>query len=239
MDGFIDFSFGSNDDDIGQRSKRFKGETGRAYRVSLIWFTDYKEDGTPAEGATIKFTGCERIYKAGVGYVKLDNANRSAMISLLGEQPKQQIATIICVWPTDKDGEIDAASYKNGKGFKVQPWTFSPDKYKTVAQTHKRFSLMDHDLSMACSDGQFQKMTFTPEGESLLLKYLSAKDEGLRTIGANILAEARQMAEGIQGELARTLTLDEVREKLGGESSSPTGNHAAKDVDALLDGIGI
>jgi hypothetical protein len=47
------------------------------------------------------------------------------------------------------------------------------------------------------------------------------------------------MAEGIQGELARTLTLDEVREKLGGEPSSPTGNHAAKDVDALLDGIGI
>ena len=239
MDGFIDFSFGSGDDTVGKRSKRFKGETGRSYRVSFVWFTDYNEDGTPAENASIKFTGCERVYKQGVGYVMIDNSNRAAMLSLLGEQPKQQVATVICVWPCDKDGELDVASFKAGKGYAVQPWTFSPDKYRTIGQNHKRFPLTKHDLTLNCSDGQFQKMTFTPEGESLLHKYLTAKNEDLQAVGAKILADARSVAQNIHNELARNLSVDEVREKLGGEPSSPTGNHSDKNVDDLLDGIGI
>lgn len=239
MDGFIDFSFGSGDDTVGKRSKRFKGETGRSYRVSFVWFTDYNEDGTPAENASIKFTGCERVYKQGVGYVMIDNSNRAAMLSLLGEQPKQQVATVICVWPCDKDGELDVASFKAGKGYAVQPWTFSPDKYRTIGQNHKRFPLTKHDLTLNCSDGQFQKMTFTPEGESLLHKYLAAKNEDLQAVGAKILADARSVAQNIHNELARNLSVDEVREKLGGEPSSPTGNHSDKNVDDLLDGIGI
>ena len=239
MDGFNDFSFGSGDDSIGKRSKRFKGETGRTYRVSFVWFTDTDSDGVPTADTNIKFTGCERVYKQGVGYVLIENSNRAAMLSLLGEQPKQQIATVICVWPCDKDGELDLASFKAGKGWKVQPWTFSPDKYRTIGQNHKRFPLTKHDLSMLCSDGQYQKMTFTPEGESLLHKYLNAKNEDLQAVGRKILAEARSVAENIHGELARKFTLDEVREKLGGEPSSPTGNHSDKNVDELLDGIGI
>lgn len=239
MDGFNDFSFGSGDDNVGKRSKRFKGETGRTYRVSFVWFTDTDSDGVPTADTNIKFTGCERVYKQGVGYVLIENSNRAAMLSLLGEQPKQQIATVICVWPCDKDGELDLASFKNGKGWKVQPWTFSPDKYRTIGQNHKRFPLTKHDLSMLCSDGQYQKMTFTPEGESLLHKYLNAKNEGLQAVGRKILAEARSVAENIHGELARKYTLDEVREKLGGEPSSPTGNHSDKNVDELLEGIGI
>jgi|SaaInlV_165m_DNA_1040744.scaffolds.fasta_scaffold07972_2 hypothetical protein len=239
MDGFLDFTFGENDENIGKQSKRFKGETGRSYRASLVWFTDYKEDGTPADTANIKFTGCERIYKDGVGYVMIDSSNRVAMLDLLKEQPKQQIATVLCIWPCAKDGELDVASYKNGKGWKVQPWTHSPDKYKTVGQNNKRFPLTKHDLTINCIDGKYQKMTFTPEGESLLLKYLEAKNEDLRAVGRKILGEARQVAGDIHNVLARRYTVDEVREKLGGEPSSPTGNHASKDVDSMLDDIGI
>lgn len=239
MDGFIDFTFGSGDDNIGKTSKRFKGETGRTYRVSFVWFSDYNEDGTPAEGANLKFTGASRIYKEGVGYIAITDANRAAMTKLTGGQPKQQIATVICVWPCDKDGDLDLSSFKNGKGWKIQPWTFSPDKYKTIGQNHKRFPLTKHDLSMLCSDGQYQKMTFTPEGESLLHKYLNAKNEDLQAIGRRILADARAVAGNIHGEIARVLTVDEVREKLGGDPSSPTGNHSSKNVDDMLDNIGI
>jgi hypothetical protein len=239
MDGFSDFTFGSGDDSIGKTSKRFKGETGRTYRVSFVWFSDYNEDGSPAEGANLKFTGASRIYKEGVGYIAITDANRAAMIKLTGGTPKQQVATVICVWPCDKDGDLDAVSFKNGKGWKVQPWTFSPDKYKTVGQNNKRFPLTKHDLSMLCSDGQFQKMTFTPEGESLLHKYLGSKNEAIRAVAHKILADARGVAENIHGEIARSLTVDEVREKLGGDTSSPTGNHSSADVDTLLEGIGI
>lgn len=239
MDGFETFSFGSGDSSVGQRSKRFKAETGRSYRVSFVWFNNYTDDGMIADGATMAFAGCERIYKPGLGYVLIDNSNRAAMLELLGEQPRQAIASIICVWPTDKDGEIDVASFKAGKGYALQPWVFSPDKYRTIGQVHKRFSLMSHDVTLSCSDGQYQKMTFTPESESLLHKYLSAKNEDLQAVGRKIISDARLMANNINGELARSLSVDEVREKLGGSPASPTGNHSSKNVDDLLDGIGI
>jgi hypothetical protein len=237
MDAFNDFTFGSGDENIGERSKRFKGESGRTYRVSFVWFDSYDEDGAPAEGANLKFTGCQRIYKDGVGYIAITDANRAAMMKVTGGTPKQQIATVICVWPCDKDGELDVASFKNGKGWKVQPWTFSPMKYKTIGQNNRRFPLTKHDLSMLCSDAQYQKMTFTPEGESLLLKYLGSKNENIRAVAAKILSDARAVAENIHGELARNMTVDEVREKLGGEMSSPTGNHTDKNVDSMLDDI--
>ena len=61
-DGFVDFSFGAGDDALkgGGYTKRFKAETGRTYRVSFAWFTDYDGDGLPVEDSKPKFTGCER-----------------------------------------------------------------------------------------------------------------------------------------------------------------------------------
>lgn len=239
MDGFADFTFGSGDDQVGKKSKRFKAETNRTYRVSFIWFTEYTKEGLPAENAQIRFTGCENIYKDKIGPVLIDASNRAAMVALLGEQPKQKVATIIVVWPCDKDGELDVASYRNGKGWAVYSWAFAPDKYRTIGQSHKRFPLNKHDLTIACSDAGFQKMTFTPESDSLLFKYLNSNDTNLRAVGAKILAEARSVAEGIHNDLARKMTVDEVREKLGLDSAAPTttGNHASKDLDKMLDGI--
>jgi hypothetical protein len=237
-DGFMDFTFGSGDNNVGSgNNKRFKAEKDRTYRTTFVWFTDYNDDGSPAEGANVKFTGCERVYKQGVGYVLITNSNRQAMLDLLKAKPKQQIATVICVWPTDRDGELDVREYKNGKGWKVMPWTFSPDKYLNIGKSNKRFPLMSHDLSLSCSDAQFQKMTFTPEGENLLLKYLNAKDESLQNVGRQIIAQARQVSENLQSDLARPLTVDEVREKLGEDIASPTGSHTSSDVDALLDDV--
>ena len=241
MDGFDDFGFGSGDEDVGKKSTRFKAEGGRTYRVSFVWFDDYAQDGTPAEGSNLRFTRCERIYKEGVGYVLITNSNRAAMLDLLKPKggPRQTIATVICVWPTDKEGELDVSSYKNGKGWKVMPWTFSADKYRTMGGYHKRASLCENDMSLQCTDTKFQKLTFIPENTSLLHKYLGAKSEDLQAVGAKILEEARGVAAGIRGELARDLTVDQVREALGEDMGSPAKNHSADEVDGLLDNMGI
>jgi len=236
-DGFMDFTVGSGDENIGQTSKRFKGETGRTYRVSFPWLTGLDGDGHPTDDSAPRFTGCERIYKQGLGYVLITDSNRSAVLNYLGATPKQAIATVVVVWPTNKDGELDVESFKAGKGWSVQPWVFDPGKYREIGRSHKRFPLGKHDLSMACSDGQFQKMSFTPEGDNLLRKLLGAKSEALREVGAQILQKAERVAEGIRRDLARELTLDEMREKLGDEVASPTGNHSAKNVDDLLDDV--
>jgi len=239
-DGFIDFSFGSGDDALKKKSSRYKPETGVTDRASFVWFNDYDGEGMPAEGAQPKFAGCERTkYDSRVGVVLLTPSNRDEILRILRTDPQHRVASVICVWPTDKDGELDVASFKAGKGWKVQPWVFDPGKYNQIKNVNKRFPLTAHDLSMTCTDGTFHKMTFTPEGESLLDKYLNAKSEDLQAVGRKIIAEARRVADDIYRDLARSMTPDEVREAIGEEvaSSGGSGSHTAADVDNLLDDV--
>lgn len=238
--GFLDFSFG-NDDNVGKKTTRFKAEGGRTYRVSLVGFRTINGDGTPdvsdADSA-IRFAGCERIYKPGVGYILY----KSPAYAEFG-QPKQAIATVVCVWPTNKDGEIDEASavqIKKGVGFQVMPWVFSADKYAEIKRKHKRFPLTEHDLSLACTDTQYQKITFSSERDNLLAKYLSSDNEALRAVGLKIVREAKAVMDNIHRDLARDLSIDEIREKLGDAPAGPTGSsggHFDKDTDSILDSV--
>lgn len=247
-DGFLDFSMEDGaDDKIGKKTKRFTGETGRSYRVTPCWLSVKKDDGswddaaawnkdgTINENAQVRYTGCERVYKPGVGYFLY----KGPAYAQFG-QPKQSVATLLLVWPTDKDGDLDAVSYKNGKGWSVQPWVFSPDKYQTMKAQNKRFPFLRNDLSISCTDSTYQKMTFTPEGENLLQKYLSSDKPEYREIAKRIRADILAAAQNIQRDLARDLTVDQIKEALGEEVDTPTEgkkSHAADNVDDLLDGV--
>lgn len=233
--GFIDFNFGTGDENVGKKSTRFKAEGDRSYRVSFVAFKDLNEDGTPNIGDddSIRFAGCERIYKQGVGYILY----KGPAYAEFGT-PRHAVGTVICVWPCDKDGDLDTASFKKGTGWQVQPWVFSPDKYAEIKRKHKRFPLTQHDLTLSCTDTQYQKITFSSERDCLLTKLLDAKSEELRAVGLQIVQQAQAVMEGIHRDLARDLTIDEIRESLGDEVVTPTGNsHAVSNVEDLLDDV--
>lgn len=238
QDGFIEFNMGENDENVGKRTKRFSAEAGRTYRVTFVSFSKYDEaTGLPTEDASVKFAGCDRIYIKGVGNVIVDATNAAAMAEF--GTAKQAVASIICVWPTDKEGDLDEASYTAGKGWSLHPWIIGADKYQTIRTGHKKFSLRNYDLSLTCTDSGFQKMTFTPESECLLTKYLASGKPRFEAVGKKIVADARAMAANLQGELARRLTPQQIREALGGAATNASGNanaggHASKDVDDLL-----
>jgi hypothetical protein len=232
---FSDFSFGSGDENLGRKAKRFKAEKDRTYRMTFAWYRDFNTDGTPVNKPdNIRFTGCERIYKQGVGYFLY----KGPAYAEFGT-PKQTIASVVVVWPTDKDGNIDAASFKNGTGWQVMPWLFDTEKYSTIKNANKRFPLIEHDIAANCTDAQFQKMTFAPEKENLLLKMLNGQSQMHRDVAKKILEQVKAVAENIHREMARDLSLDEIRTMLGGEASGPvsSGSHAAKDVDSMLDSM--
>ena len=246
-DGFNDFTIGSGDDAVGKVTKRFKLKDDTTYRVTFAWFSvltedgwndelAFDEEGTLNTDAQIRFVGCERIYKEGFGYILY----KGPAYAQFG-QPKQTVGTILVVWPTDKEGDLDASSFAAGKGYSVQPWLFSPAKYDAIKKSHKRFPLVGHDMSLACpSDGaQYQKVTFTPEPENLFQKLLSSKKPEIRGIATKIMKDVAAVAQTIHGEMARNLTVDEVREKLGEDVESPTGatGHVAKDVEDLLNNV--
>lgn len=228
-DGFTDFSFGENDNNIGVKSKRFKGKEGETYRVSFVWFHE-NDDGT-LDYNRPRFTGCERHYLNGVGYFLNKGPEYS---KIAGGPPKQTVGTIICVWPTDNSGGLDKASFANGTGYAVFPWVFSAKKYKDLRSLAEDFPFHQHDVKIVCEDTQFQKMTFSPTKENLFTK-LANSEKGAAIVEA-IQGQVAKIAETLHSEMASDFTLDQIREKLGGGTSTPTAvGGAGESVDNLLD----
>lgn len=252
-DGFMDFTLDGGDENVGKKTGRFQAKDNTTYRATFVWFSvpvkndkgeitgwnddaAFNKDGTLSPEANIRFTGCERIYLKGVGYFLY----KGPAYSQFGK-PRQSVAAVICVWPTNDEGELDVAKYKAGKGHAVMPWIFSPDKYKDIKAKHKRFSLIRHDLSMACpaNGAEYQKLSFTPEGENLLAKLMASEKPEYKEIVGRILADAKGVIDSIHSDMARDLSIEKIKELASGTTSSPSSSsgHASKDVDQLLDDV--
>lgn len=241
MSGFQQFGFGSNDDSIGRKSKKFKAEQGKTYRISFAWW-DVEDGKLNVDGPTPKFIGAQRHYKEGVGYF-LNKGPEYTRIA--GEPPKQMIGTLIIVWPTDAKGEPDKARLANGD-FEVMPWIFSADKYKQFGQIHTEFPVGHHDLKVTCTDSLYQKMSFAPCKESILRKLLENPKAKNRT--DEITAQVVNLSNSLANDIARDLSIDEIQEKLAGggsggfakKSSGGTGGGGSavtENIDDLVDGL--
>ena len=229
QDGFVDFSIGSGDEFVGKKTKRFKGKEGETYRVSFVWHGKDKEGNT-----TTRFTGCERHYMQGVGYFLHKGPEYSR---IAGGPPKQAVATIIVVWPTDKHGRLDKEAFARGEGYEVKPWVFSADRYNQLARRNVEFPLHEYDLTMACTDTQYQKMDLSPCRESLYVQLLNADKDMAKRIVENIQREVQEIEKTIRSDMARDLSIEQIREKLGGSTATPTSGGAAENVDDLLDNL--
>jgi hypothetical protein len=227
-----EFGFGAGDEGLSSRGSRFKGKEGETYRVSFVWWEGLDTGKPELDAETPKFIGCKRLYLAGVGYFQDKGPE---YVKLAGSQSKFNIATIICVWPTDSHGALDKKRFADGD-FKVQSWVFGQDKYRNIGQNHSEFPLGKHDLSLSCTDTQYQKMTISPCRESLFRKLFEAGKAGA------IIAQAAEMAQNLPNDLAQDLSLDEIRSKLGKGGPSPvagSGRAAASspEFDNMLDDI--
>lgn len=252
-EGFLDFAMGVGDDNVGKRSKNFKVKDDTSYRVSFPWFSVLKtddegnkewddeaawdDDGQLVDEAQVRFAGCRRFYLKGVGHILFANSSYKQF----GQKPKDAIGTILVVWPTDDEGDLDVSKFKAGKGFTVQPWIHGDgEKYQALKKIHKRRSLLEHDILITCPEngGEYQKMTFTAENENLLRKLLESDKPEMRAIADKIVAQVKEIAESLRDEMAQALSPDEIRERLSGDGGSPAAASAAsKDVDALLDDV--
>jgi hypothetical protein len=239
---FIEFGFGQNDKGIGKKSEKFKGETGRSYRLSFSWWPGM-EDGKPdLDAKTPKFVGAKRYYFEGVGYIL---ATDPAMEKIAGSPPRLSIATTVVVWPTNEDGEVDMA--RVGRlDFKVLPWIFSEDKYKSFTPIHREFHFGGADLTVNCSDSKFQKMTFGPCRTSLLRQMMESDKKTAAKVLAHIIERTQAITARIQSEIGREMSMDKLREKLaGGGGGGGSGNAAAAagaslntaDIDGLVDDV--
>jgi hypothetical protein len=233
---FSEFGFGEGDENIGSKTKRFKAKEGEKYRVSFIWWPGIETGKPNMDAATPKFIGCKRLFLQGVGYF-IDKG--PDFVKIAGTPSKMQVATLICKWPTDEKGAVDKGRFQNGE-YSVMPWIISIDKYRNIEQNHREFPLGQHDLSLACTDTQYQKITISPCRENLFRKLYEKDPAG---VAAKIITEAQEAIKEIGNELAQDLTIDQIRERLGrqGGGSGPSGGGIAssdtKQFDSMLDDI--
>lgn len=225
--GFTTFEMGVDDDGIGVKSKRWVGETGRTARFSFVWWEGL-ETGSPKLEGNPKFLAAQTHYMNNVGYVVNQGPEYT---KLAGEPPRQRVATVIIVWPTDKMGNVDKVRLGAGEAG-VMPWVFSGDKYKNLKRIHKEFPLHSHDITAQCDDSKFQKLIFSPCRESLLQMFLG--NEKAKDMMAKIITDAAAIVEGLGRDLGQTLTIQQVQEKLAG---GPGGGGPASAIpDAIMTG---
>lgn len=216
-DGFIEFGFGENDDRVGgQKFERFKGKEGETYRVSFVWWPTAADGVHPnLDAKTPKFIGAKRLYIPGVGYV-LDKGPAYEQFG----QSKLNVATILAVWPTNRKGELDRGRFASGD-VDIKPWIFAKDKYEQLKRRHDEFPFGSYDLTIACTDTQYQKMDLSPCRESLFRKVLES--EKMRAMADGIVAQVNTIAANLQDILARDVSIEKIREKLGGAPASSGG----------------
>jgi hypothetical protein len=230
---FVEFGFDENDDSFKRSASRFKAKEGETYRLSFVWWPKGADDAPNLDAKTCRFIGAKRVYIQGAGYVL---ANSPEIVRMSGKQAKPAIATIVAKWPTDKKGGLDKQAFVRGE-VEVMPWVFSQDRYEVLKRRHEEFPLGAHDVTASCTDTQYQKMDISPCRESLFAKVLS--EPKLKAIADFIMAEVARVEENINNEVARSMTPAQVREAVGGESSSPVNVAASADVDDLLDDLGV
>jgi len=241
----MEFGFGENDDGVGVKSKRYKGKEGETNRVSFVYWKGL-EEGKPEIGPDAKsdgpwpspkFIGCKRLYLPGVGYF-MDKGPE--WVKLAGGAPsKMYCATILCVWPTDTRGILDANRSAAGQ-FEVMPWIMSTDKYRAIEARHKEFPLGCHDMTLTCTDSQYQKIDISPCKEGLFRRLLEKNPARAK----QIIEAAAAVASTLARDIAQDLSLDQIREKLGkGGGPSPVGGGGGPvtlqqaDFDGMLDDI--
>lgn len=236
MSGFTQFGFGQNDSTMGRKGRRLKMEKGQVARVSFLWWPGLDKGQPDMDSPTPGFVGAPRHYMKGVGYFINEGPEYT---KIAGEEPKVRIATLIVKWPMVGQ-KIDQAGIQNNQS-EVLYWVFDQGKYDEIKAIHPEWHFGNHDLTITCTDAGFQKMSFTPCRDNLLRKFME-KGGHENPIVKNIIQQGQSLLTDVHGEIGKRLTIDQLREKLGGGGgggtsgpiSDPTSN---VDIDDALDSL--
>jgi len=234
MSGFTTFGLGSSNPVLATNKSRWKPEKGN-YRVSFVALTGI-EDKNPSFEANsqILLDHVKRLYVQGVGYF-IDHGPEYQRLAPTSK-PKVAIATTLAFWPVNGQGKVDMARIENGE-YEIKVWIMSLDKYEQLVAIHQEYPLTVHDLKINVTDPQFHKMSFTNARESVYKVLKDTKPE----IFKKVVDVAHAVHTNIRSELAQDLTLDQIRQKLSGDTVSPLGTpsmgSSALDADDVLDSV--
>ena len=179
-----------------------------------------------------RFKPASAVYKEGLGFLSWPtglNAADEKVWAKVGDR-KDYVITVVLWYPTDREGEIDKE--RLSKHWRVLPWRTTPEMYGNFRRMNKGLvgdgsSISQIDLNLTCSDTNFQKNTITQAGSAIYLK------------NENFKKLVLEKAFALYSKLSpfRTLTTDELREKLGMPSAGGGGSSSVDISDEDFSGV--
>ena len=246
------FGFGKGDDGVSTKGKRWKGEEGRAYRFSFVWWPGVeqgkpdmgkidKPGEPPTEPPSPNFVGAQTHFIENVGFVRNKGPEYTAIAG--GVAPKFRIATPVIIWPCDAKGVVDKAKLAAGD-VEVKIWVFNSEKYDMLQKSHNEFPLGQHDITVTCVEAKFQKINITPCKNNLLRVLLENPGKGQPLLDKIFLA-TNQILATIQDEVGRDMTIEQIQAKLrqvgGAGAAAPaatvTTGVTTGAIDDIVDGL--
>jgi len=200
-DGGGDIEDVSFDDDVKIASaERFpsmkKGETAR------IAFMVFNKQDAPA------MKMAQYYYHADTKssfLVPNDPEVRKKVVAVLGE-PKVKFGTIIAKYETDAQGNV----FPDRKP-SLFIYRFSTDKWPLFKALHKEWGLANCDISLVCTEAEFQKITPQATRERLLTQHQQTME-----FNADLQEEAQRLYEGtLMKFMPRRIPNQEILVKIG------------------------
>jgi hypothetical protein len=150
-------------------------------------------------------------------------------------EPKQEFAIIVFHYSTDEDGNLISEEKLGGK---VKLWRWSEAKYTEYSELGKKWPIMDagfdkaqHDLSIKCTEEQYQRMN------SNILPGNAHWKKNERWYEA-LIAKRAKAEDKLMSVLGFEPTEAEVLELLGASQVNPTGSEdsaGAVDLSDVID----
>lgn len=87
------------------------------------------------------------------------------------EEPKDHFTTLVLVYPTDREGEVNKELLRAGN-WRLMPWRFSADRYLQILKRNKGLtsngvSIASQDLEITCKDTQYQNISIDIAGPAI------------------------------------------------------------------------
>lgn len=144
-------------------------------------------------------------------------------------EPKTHFSTLLLVYPTDRQGNLDKERFSTG--WTIKPWRFSPKRYDSIWKLNNGFvqnnlSIANQDLLLECKDDKFQQIDISGAGPALWLK-----NDKFREM---VLSKAVDVYDKLVP--FREMSTDQLRQKLG-LGGSAVQDVSGGDFNDLLDNV--
>jgi hypothetical protein len=214
---------------------RFKAKDGQKYRISFANFAA-TDDVTVDMSRAPAFKKAERHYIPNNGYIVSDGTEEfDRLAEDHGSKGKKMVfGTVIIVWPTNAKGKIDPSRLNDE--WKAHTFTMGKDKFSQILEIHQEWNLADVDLVITCEGQQFQRLSFMNTKDNLLKNLMQKDTPEAQDLRRRLVSSIKKASVQVSSDLGRTMTLGDLKEKLGiGGGSSNLG--ASNDSDDLLDDL--